>query len=341
MGKEAPVPQQAAAPAAPPKLISAFDDTHDSADVTRVAPSPSVPKLPNLGLDDDSGSGDSSYGTPSASLVSFIDELDPTRDSKHDSLRVLAAGRTDVGKRRKRNEDRYLIVSEEDEKRHLFAVVDGMGGHDGGGIAGRLAAEVLAGRFGSSIEGSRSDKRPRDANALVWAIEHANRVIWETAQESPTLTGMGTTVVAALYDSNKRCVYIAYVGDSRAYRLRRGRCELLTVDHTIAREGPLAGYLRRALGVRPQVKVDIVVGSAEAGDTYLLCSDGLPKMKTDQEIAALLAGSDDPQVTSNALVDEANQAGGLDNIAVVVIRLDRRDRKENGGRKSAAGEAQT
>jgi PPM family protein phosphatase len=297
-------------------------------DFTKFVPKqPGVP-LPNLVTED---SEDANDETPSVSLVSFIDQLDPGRDPKQEELHVTAAGRTDLGHRRKRNEDRYVIVAEEAAQRYLFAVVDGMGGRGGGGVASRMAAEVLTGRFASSdIDGSHSDKRPSNANALVWAIEHANKAIFETAKETPQLDGMGSTIVAAVYDAATRCVYIAYVGDSRAYRLRRGRCELLTMDHTLAHEGPMAGYLRRAVGVRAQVKVDVVVGSAEPGDTYLLCTDGLTKMKTDKEIATLLATREPPEMIAASLIDEANRAGGRDNTAVVVFQLaDRRHAKKS------------
>src|SRR5262249_12078723 len=145
---------------------------------------------------------------------------------------------------------------------------------------------------------------------------------WESAKEVRHLDGMGATVVAAVYDESTRGMYIAHVGDSRAYRLRRGRCELLTSDHRVAQEGPMTAYLRRALGVRSQVHVDVAVGPAEPGDVYLFCSDGLSRMKTDQEIATLLAGGNDPARATEQLIAAANTAGGKDNVAVVVVRLD-------------------
>jgi protein phosphatase len=301
----------------------------EPADLTKMAVTPPLLKreqLPNIAADE---SEDEAEGTPSVSLVSYIDQLDPHNAPK-EPLQVVAAGKRDVGKKRRRNEDRYVIVNDDNVHRHLFAVVDGMGDHGGGAVASRLTSEILSGRLGSSDKpGSKSDKRPSDANALVWAIEHANRVVWETSQETAQLEGMGSTVVAAVYDPEKRCIYIAYVGDSRAYRLRKGRCELLTSDHTLAPDGPMASYLRRAVGVRDHVKVDVVVGYAEAGDTYLLCTDGVSKMKTEKEIATILAENDDPQNAVDALIAGANAAGGMDNMAVVVFRVDRRMKRHS------------
>jgi protein phosphatase len=309
---------------APPKLDSEprlrlhSDDTSDGIESTAFTMLLKQDALPSL-----RGDEDGVEETPSVSLVSYIDELDTNRDGKAEPLRVQAIGKTDIGLRRKTNEDRYVILHDEESKRRLFAVIDGLGGQGSGGLASRLAAEIIACRWAApGLHGSISAQRPTHANNLVWALEQANKVIYETSQESQHFDGMGAAVVAAVLDEATRCMYIAHIGDSRAYRLRKGQCELLTVDHRVAHEGPMAAYLRRALGVRPNVKVDVTVGTVQTGDTYLFCSDGLSSMKSNKEIAALLAASNDPDQTTNRLIDEANKAGGKDNIAVVVVKLD-------------------
>jgi protein phosphatase len=167
---------------------------------------------------------------------------------------------------------------------------------------------------------------PRGGRELATAIEHANQAIIREGKSRKHLEGMGTTVVAARFSTRKQRVYIGHVGDSRVYRLREGSLHLLTKDHTLAQTGvvgPLSTNIRRALGVRPKVKVDIIVDIPLPDDIYLLCSDGLSKMVDDSQITRLLAGAkgDDLSRTATALIAAANAKGGRDNITVVIVRV--------------------
>jgi protein phosphatase len=281
----------------------------------------SVPRLPRLYADDDSDAPEH----VSESTVSYVDQIGPRRQDAS-ALSVVAAGLTDVGKRRT-NEDRYLLL--EDSDFCLYAVADGMGGHAAGEIASQMAIDHLSRAFRKEVTaGSKSEKRPVQANRLVWAIEEANEEIFEVGPKHTSTLRIGTTVVAALFLTDERCVFIGHVGDSRAYRLRDGAFKCLTLDHTFANRGvggAMTDHLYRALGVKKSVKVDVAVASVEPGDAYLLCTDGLTKHVSDDEIEAMLAGNDMKRVAKK-LIEAAKDAGGSDNIAVVVIRT-RRDQK--------------
>jgi protein phosphatase len=167
-------------------------------------------------------------------------------------------------------------------------------------------------------------------------IVEANRRVWERALADPATAGMGTTVTAALVDTDSGTVAIGHVGDSRAYRMRGGSLEQLTTDHSLVAELVSSGVLTpeeaerhpqrsaitRALGTEPTVEVEVLTIDCEPGDLYLLCSDGLPTMLADGAIAATLeAAEGDPAVAAEALVVAANQQGGEDNITVVLFEL--------------------
>jgi PPM family protein phosphatase len=227
---------------------------------------------------------------------------------------------TDVGLVRTNNEDRYLV----DEP--LFAVADGMGGHAAGEVASATAVESLKEEF--------TEHTPR---GLAAAARAANRAVWEEAQASPDLRGMGTTLVAlALVGGpDHEQVAVVNVGDSRIYRLHRGELVQLTSDHSLvgqmvasgaitpeeAEVHPRRNVLTRALGVDPEVDVDLVTVEIEEGDRYLLCSDGLPRELSDDEMASLLRRLTDPGEAAQELVDQARQHGGSDNVTVVIIDL--------------------
>jgi protein phosphatase len=232
-----------------------------------------------------------------------------------------AAGVTDTGRRRLRNEDAFVCEPP------LFAVADGMGGARAGETAARLAAAVLE-ESGGGVEG-------RDG--LVAAIVEANRRIWEQALRDPSKAGMGTTVTAALVDGAGGAVTVGHVGDSRAYRFRSGSFEQLTTDHSLVAELVSSGVLTpeeaerhpqrsaitRALGTEPSVEVEAFTVSGEPGDLFLICSDGLPTMVSDDEIAAVIVSSEhDPAAVAEALVTAANAKGGEDNITVVLFELE-------------------
>lgn len=235
-----------------------------------------------------------------------------------------AAGLTDTGRRRLRNEDAFVCEPP------LFAVADGMGGARAGETAARLAASAL----------EESGPGAKGEDALVALIVEANRRIWEHALADPSKTGMGTTITAALVDSRSGTVAIGHVGDSRAYRVRDGVLEQLTTDHSLVAELVSSGVLTqeeaerhpqrsaitRALGTEPTVDVEAFTVEGEPGDLFLICSDGLPTMVSDEQVSgAILAAALDPSEAAEALVSAANARGGEDNVTVVLFELEEGD----------------
>jgi protein phosphatase len=248
------------------------------------------------------------------------------------------AGATDVGQVRSNNQDRYIGRPEV----ALWAVADGMGGHQGGEIASQLACEALASSYGEHSTGG-----------LVAAIESANAAVHRAGSEDPELTGMGTTVVAiALVDDTSagEVLAVANVGDSRAYRLADGVLEQLTEDHSLVadmvREGSLSpeeaathpqrNILTRVLGVYDEVPVDVITVNPRHGDRYLLCSDGLFNEVTEEGIAAVLRRLADPAEAADELVHRAVQSGGRDNVTVLLV-----DVVDDGGRSERASASLT
>lgn len=234
---------------------------------------------------------------------------------------LRAAGRTDVGQQRSENEDRYALAPEEG----AYLVADGMGGHRAGRLASGLGVEAAL----RALRARRGRSDP-PAEALRHAVMRANRAIWAKARARPEHAGMGTTLVALLGDGERAA--LAHVGDSRAYRVRRGRIRQLTDDHSLvaellrrreisaaaAREHPHRHVLTRALGVRPEVEPDLAELSMAPEDVFVLCSDGLTAHVEDSEIAKVVREEDDPQETCERLVDLANERGGEDNVTVLV-----------------------
>jgi serine/threonine protein phosphatase PrpC len=224
-----------------------------------------------------------------------------------------SVGLSDPGRRRRRNEDAYVCEPP------LFAVADGMGGAQAGEIASRLAATVLRG------------SPPGDVVAL---IQEANRRIYARSSEDEAVSGMGTTMTVALVEGDD--VKIGHVGDSRAYLIREGRLEQLTEDHSLVAElvrsgklspeeaevHPQRSVITRALGTEPEVDVDTFSVTARADDLFMLCSDGLTSMVTDEQILDLV-GRDrsNLQASAKALVEAANRGGGEDNITVVLFEF--------------------
>jgi serine/threonine protein phosphatase PrpC len=232
-------------------------------------------------------------------------------------MKVRVGASTDVGRARERNEDAYLSSPP------LYAVADGMGGHRGGNVASSLALRVL-----SEIA------QPGNSEQLSEQVREANRAILEQARSDRTLSGMGTTITAVFMDDG--AVHLAHVGDSRAYLLRGGEFQLLTEDHTLvhrmvqegkispeeAEHHPQRSILIRALGVEDPVEVDEFPITVQKGDRLLLCSDGLYSMVPDEQIKENLESTPDPQEACVNLVNLANDAGGLDNITVVILDFD-------------------
>lgn len=231
---------------------------------------------------------------------------------------VEQIGLTDVGRQRSGNEDNHF------EAPPLFAVADGMGGARAGEVASQMAVDV----FEEERDGGES------AEALLESLaKEANRRIYELAQKDESRAGMGCTLTSALVGDGE--VTIGHVGDSRAYRLRGEDFEQLTRDHSLVEElvrqgkltaeeaevHPQRSIITRALGPEPDVEVDSYTHPAKAGDVYLLCSDGLTGMVSDERITEILVGRESLQQAAQALIDAANENGGRDNITVILFRL--------------------
>jgi PPM family protein phosphatase len=235
-------------------------------------------------------------------------------------MRFKVGARTDVGRVREGNEDSYMVHEP------LFAVADGMGGHQGGEVASNLALR--------SLEQIAEEPPPDGESAprLAEVVREANRVVLRKASGDSSLAGMGTTLTAVLAGAEGR-VHVAHVGDSRAYLLRDGEITQLTRDQTVVQrlldEGritaeeaeihPQRSILTNALGVDQDIQVDEASYELKVGDRLLLCSDGLSGMVSQQEIRRILLEYQDPQEASDALVNAANEAGGQDNITAVII----------------------
>ncbi len=252
-------------------------------------------------------------------------------------LKIEAWGQTDVGMKRRLNEDVFLL----DEGIGLYLVADGMGGHAAGEVASRLAADEIIATF---VDRSRVENetwpehwnmaRSATANRLVDAILAGHERVTRAVSRDVNLRGMGTTVVAAVHPDSSRSIIICHVGDSRAYRLRNGSLEVLTEDHSwvheqvaagflteeAARSHPLKNVVTQALGGSTDPRVDILEAELKSGDLFLLCSDGLNSMLTDEEIAEVLGKGGALQGISEQLIVRANERGGNDNITVVLFR---------------------
>lgn len=231
---------------------------------------------------------------------------------------------TDKGLLRTSNEDRYLV----DKMRGLFIVADGMGGHRAGETASSLAVETIK---RSCLE---LDNQRIDAYFLREAIIRANEVIFRAAQQDEAREGMGTTITAALIDEGN--LYVAHVGDSRAYLWRNGELYLLTNDHSVVgelvREGgltknealrhPQRNVLTRALGTSPEVEIDFVTRNMVKGDLLLLCTDGLTGTVSDAEVKLILQKYPSLKEAVKELTVLALQKGGTDNITTVLVNYD-------------------
>jgi len=251
-------------------------------------------------------------------------------------MRIEVAGSTHVGMVRPHNEDTYLLLPEE----NLFVVADGMGGHASGEIAARAAVEALEAFFRRTSDARAitwpfgvDPARPWPENRLVVGIHEANARVVELAAQDPSRQGMGTTLVSLHVGEGR--AWLGWAGDSRAYRLRGGALEQLSEDHSLvndlvkarrltpeqARSFPHRNVVVRALGMKEPLAVDVRSEPAEAGDLFLLCSDGLSSMVDDGRIADVLRRATDLERAAQQLVDAANAAGGLDNVTVVLARI--------------------
>jgi PPM family protein phosphatase len=235
------------------------------------------------------------------------------------TLRIVEqVGRSDVGRQRSVNEDSLVLAPP------FFAVADGMGGAKAGEVASAMAAKTF--------EGESDSGEPAEAQ-LTRILREANRRIYDLAVSDDSHRGMGTTVTAAKVTGDE--VSLGHVGDSRAYRLRDGELEQVTRDHSLVAElersgqitpeaaehHPQRSIITRALGPEPDVQVDTYTLAGRDGDVFLICSDGLTSMISDDELRSILRSSDGLEDAAETLVRAANQSGGKDNITVVMFRL--------------------
>jgi protein phosphatase len=252
------------------------------------------------------------------------------------AMKIRYAAKTDVGMKRAHNEDYFSLI--EDER--VFLVADGMGGHASGEVASKLCADTL----GEFFERTRADedatwpyKMDRSLsfleNRLAVAIKLANLRIHEASSRDLRYKGMGTTCVSALVSGDK--IYVAHAGDSRCYRIRDGAIALLTRDHSLLEDYkeakpdmteeeenafPHKNVITRALGMRESIDVTIKTHAIAAGDTYLLCTDGLSGMVDDPTMLEIVTGSKSLERAVAELVDAANRNGGVDNITSLLVQ---------------------
>lgn len=239
---------------------------------------------------------------------------------------------THSGKVRSHNEDSIGA----DKEVGLAVLADGMGGYNAGEVASGIAVELIKSELRKALAGKKpEDLNGRNAEELI--AEHATRAnaaIYQAAQSQPQYSGMGTTLVVALWHDNQ--ISVAHVGDSRLYRLRAGKLEQITRDHSLLQEQIDSGMITkeqarhsqnknlvtRAVGIDPEVDTEVHSYPVEAGDIYLLCSDGLNDMVTDEDIELTLASLQaNLPLAAQQLVELANDNGGRDNVSVILVRV--------------------
>ncbi len=254
-----------------------------------------------------------------------------------DGARVRFAGDTNIGRKRDHNEDSISLP----EGERLAIVADGMGGHASGEVASRLAVELIVDHFTETGKQQtltwpyKVDRDMRkDINRMVTGIMLANLEIWERSQREARFKGMGTTCVAIYFLDDH--LIIGHVGDSRCYRQRGTEFSQLTEDHSLindyirmkrvtpeeAENWPHKNVIVRALGMKESVQVDIFTETPRLGDIYVLCTDGLSGMITDDEIRTIAKGEAELDKACEKLIAAANANGGVDNITVVLARIE-------------------
>lgn len=251
-------------------------------------------------------------------------------------MRIEVAGQTHVGMKRNHNEDNFLVLPDE----YLYCVADGMGGHSSGEIASKIAVEELAEFFRMTSRDQDStwpykmDKtRNYDENRLSTGIKLANMRIFERASAEAKYRGMGTTIVSVHFNANQ--AYVAHVGDSRVYCWRQGVLKQITEDHSLLNDYlkakklspeeieafPHKNVIVRALGMKDTVMVDVVRVEPQEGDIFLLCSDGLSGMVPDPMITETLNHAENLEAACAKLIEQANAAGGNDNVTCILTRF--------------------
>lgn len=253
-------------------------------------------------------------------------------------MRTVFAGLTDVGTVREHNEDSLLLMPDY----RVVAVADGMGGHRSGDVASQLAVSTLSDFFSITVGHDGTWPFPADPNLteeenyIVTGLRLANRRIFDRSLKRIADFGMGTTIVAAMFTKAADRVTVGHVGDSRCYRIRDQQILQLTRDHSLVsdalqmapwmtdeeiRQLP-ANVITRALGIREDVLVDLVTDETKAGDLYILCSDGLSGLVSDEQMQQIAMSTTSLEEAAKLLVDRANFFGGTDNITAVLARID-------------------
>ena len=241
-------------------------------------------------------------------------------------MRVIAS--TDIGKARETNQDYYEIPNE-DEDIALFILADGMGGYSGGEIASKLATNAAKNYIVTNFESTEKDKTHL-LELIKSAMMYANMVVFEEAKQNKELSNMGTTLEVCLIYNNR--AYIGHVGDSRIYRIRKNIIRKLTKDHSYveklvkdgkitrqeAKNHPKKNMLLKAVGCETFIEPDIMVRGVLPDDVFIITSDGLTNMLSNEEIYKIV--TDYPQSANKQLIELANERGGYDNITVIIIR---------------------
>ena len=243
-------------------------------------------------------------------------------------MQLTWAARTDTGRIRAGNEDSLYAVAS--ESRGLFIVADGMGGHAAGEVASEMAVAIVA----DELQGLDGPEAPDAQERIAQSLRRANDAIYRRTVIESDKQGMGTTAsVLLLSDAG---YIIGQVGDSRIYQLRDGTLRQLTKDHSYVQEQVDAGFLTpeqaryhpysnvitRGVGANDSVEPDVFTGTVQAGDVYLVASDGLTGMVDDRRLHQLLSSGAQPRRVVDALIAEANGRGGLDNITAVLVKID-------------------
>jgi len=264
-------------------------------------------------------------------------------------VKVSVFGKTDLGRTREHNEDTFLVADlstgnaslhpevrlhEVGPRGSLFMVADGMGGAAAGELASAMAADLIYRHLATAWAGDEDASPERFAYRMKEAVELANQQIYSYAREHPEVRGMGTTVTAAGINGDE--LYLAQIGDSRAYLVRNGEAIQLTKDQSLMQRLVDAGELTeeeaeqserrniilQALGPDPRVKVDLTHQTLRRGDTLIICSDGLSGLVRREEFPAIVAQQPELSDLCSALIDLANARGGPDNITVVVAHFE-------------------
>jgi protein phosphatase len=262
-------------------------------------------------------------------------------------MRTVFAGMTDVGIVREHNEDSLLLMPDY----RVVAVADGMGGHRSGDVASQLAVSTLSDFFSITVGHDGTWPFPADPNLteeenyIVTGLRLANRRIFDRSLKRIADFGMGTTIVAAMFTKNADRITVGHVGDSRCYRIREAEILQLTRDHSLVSDAlQMAPWMTdeeikqlpqnvitRALGIREDVLVDLVTDETRLGDLYILCSDGLSGLVSDEQMHNIVTSSKTLDDACRELIDRANFFGGTDNITAVLARVEDGEASEDPG----------